>query len=100
VSGVTRLLAIVIGAALLAGCPPTPHCHCQLSDRCVELAVDCNDSNVTCNGRDGKDGRCATDGGVGSCVVEGTRTDYFYATEFTTDSARAQCDGGFFTPLP
>lgn len=95
-----RLLMLLTCAMLVAGCPATPHCHCQLSDRCTQLEVECAAYNVTCNGKDGKEGRCPTDGGVGSCVVEETRTDYYYTPQFTTEAAQAQCDGGFFTPLP
>jgi hypothetical protein len=94
-----RLVLLLTCAILVAGCPATPLCHCQLSDRCTQLEVDCAAYNVTCNGRDGKDGPCPSADAVGSCVVDDTRTDYFYSPDFTTASADAVCDG-FFTPLP
>jgi hypothetical protein len=95
-----RVLVFLLFAAALAGCPATPYCHCQLSDRCVQFKEDCTADGITCNGQDGKDGRCTPDGGVGSCVVDMSRTDYFYSPQFTSQTAHATCDGGFFTPLP
>ncbi len=94
------ILSFALCASLLAGCPKAPHCYCLLSDRCVEFEEDCEASNITCNGTFGKDGKCARDGGVGSCVVDETRTDYFYSPAFTSATAHDRCDGGFFTPLP
>jgi len=94
-----RLLMLLTSAMLVAGCPAAPLCHCQLSDRCAQLEVECDAYNVTCNGRFGKDGPCPLEAAVGSCVVDDTRTDFYYSPDFTTASADAKCEG-FFTPLP
>jgi len=88
----------------LAGCPATPYCHCQLSDRCAEFTLDCQEWGITCVGKDGrkqdgKDGKCSLIDAVGSCVIDDTRTDYFYTPDFTTASADEMCEG-FFTALP
>ena len=98
-SQIARIARLAPLLALLAGCPATPYCHCQLSDRCAEFTQDCQETGIVCNGKDGKDGKCSLIDAVGSCVIDDTRTDYFYTPDFTTASADIECDG-FFTPLP